>query len=524
MAVQLHADDPRIKLPPMNPTQREFVMAREPFVCYSGGFGSGKTTALVWRTIFLLVDSPLFGNMSGNVGLLGRYKLSDFEKTTLPEIERWLPRQWIRKKYRKDAMIELVNESVLMWTHFEGFEHLQSFNIGFAAFDQMEQVPFDVFKAVAYERIRLTTLRRFDRDGHPADPPVRLEYQTVFGACNPKRCWIVKSFVENARYGESADPYIRRLFNPNFRLITSSTYENARNLPTDYIERQRVDKSAREFARSVAGSWDCFEGQVYEDFTKDLINDANYVPFPTWPIYVGIDHGGTGAPGNAFAHNTTSIVFMAVEPHEGDYPTVHVYDELFLPSSTIEETVTAIDDRLKAHLTASKLTYPDYWKSNWHGHQHVQVDSWRCDPSMGKRNGDTDETIMECYMRNATNRGFTMALAPGNNEIASGIQKVSWLFRRKLMRVNPRCRYWIDAHTAYEYGKNELPAANQCDHSCDATRYGLSALPLWWNDFNLPEHTETVIQRGLRQALEQSSMSVSGTDDIYGNRYVQGIA
>lgn len=436
-------------------------------MCYSGGFGSGKTTALVWRTIFLLTDSPVFGNMSGNVGLTGRLKLADFEKTTLPELERWLPRQWIRKKYRKDALIELVNESVLMWTHFETFEHLQSFNIGFCAFDQMEQIPFDVFKSVAYERIRLTTLRRFDPNTKkPADPPVALPYQTVFGACNPKRCWIYKSFVENDRYRQSADRNIQRLYNPSFRLITSSTYENASNLPPDYIERQKRDKSSRDFARSVAGSWDAFEGQVYDDFTDDLIHESNFVPRPDWPVYVGIDHGGTGAPGPNFAHNTTSVTFAALEPRDGDYPVVHVYDELFLPSSTIEETVTAIDDKLKAHMTASKLAYPEYWRNNWTSEPHIPVEAWRCDPSMQRRVDNTDETIMECYIRNASNRGFVMALAPGNNDVSAGIQKVSWLFRRKLLRVNPRCRRWIDAHKSYEYGKNEAPAAGQCDHPC----------------------------------------------------------
>ena len=534
VAQKLYSDDTRIKLPKLNPTQVEFVRARDPFVCLSGGFGSGKTTAGVWRSIMLSIDSPYFGDLSGNVGLMGRFKLSDFEKTTLPELLRWIPSQWIRRVYKKDGLIALVNESIIQFTHFEDMEHLQSFNIGWCFFDQMEQIPWDVFKAVAYERIRLTTLNKFRYDSHgrkfPVNPPVSLNYQTVFGACNPKRCWIHDKFVKNDEYLRSPEPSIRKLHNPNFRLISSSTYENARNLPAGYIERQKQDKSKRDFERSVNGSWDVFEGQIYDDFSDALVNPENHVPRPEWSVYVGIDHGGTGAPGASNAFNVTYVEFAALEERAGDNPIVHVYDELFLPSSTIEETVAAIDRKLMAHRTASMLAYPQWYSEmsipeisiGMYDNDRVVPLVWRCDPSMQKRNGENPETIMEAYMRHASNRGFNMPLCAGNNDVASGIQRCAWMFRRGLVRVNPRCKWFIETHKSYSYGKNEEPAKNQNDHPTDTHRYLCSALPLWYANFQLPEHHESAVMQDMMRRMAQHNNDAY--DSVYGNNYsVMGI-
>ena len=107
----------------------------------------------------------------------------------------------IRKHYRIDGILELINGSVLHFTHFDSMEHLQSYNIGFAAIDQMEQTDWEVFKSIGYERTRLKTLARYDKDGKLLIPEFNragecisktqeerdavLTYQCAFGVCNP---------------------------------------------------------------------------------------------------------------------------------------------------------------------------------------------------------------------------------------------------------------------------------------------------------------------------------------------------
>ena len=100
--------------PKFNENQSKFVFCRYNFVMGSGGYGSGKTTALCCRAILLSTDNSWFGNCAGAEGVLGRYKHLDFTKTTLPELLRLLPNAFIKKVYKKEGMILLVNIYLLI--------------------------------------------------------------------------------------------------------------------------------------------------------------------------------------------------------------------------------------------------------------------------------------------------------------------------------------------------------------------------------------------------------------------------
>jgi len=436
--------------------------------------------------------------MSGNVGLMGRESLTSFTKTTQPELNKWLPRSWVKKYYKKDGILELWNESIIHFTHFDSMEHLHSYNIGWCGIDQMEQVAQEVFEGIAYERIRLKTFNRSVLQGRqlvPVNPPVEIPIHTVFGTCNPKRGWLYDKFVINDAYRKSEDKRIQGLWKPDFKLIEVSTDKNAMFLPDQYLSVQKENMSPREYRRRVEGKWDAFEGQVYIDFTDDLIADKDLTPHPSWKLYVGIDHGGTGMVPKNKANNITYMVFGALEKREGKYPIMHVFSELFLESSNIEETVLAIYSRLKSISYMQKRDYPE---SETQGVRDVaEVYQWRCDPSMNKKSGDTTETIMDAYMRHAKNCGLRMSLMPGDNEIDTGINKVAWFFAKKLVKVYPACRWYIDTHKTYEYGDNEKPKRGQNDHAPDGGRYMLSGVPLWWKN-----HREVKVKSIVDKHLE----------------------
>jgi hypothetical protein len=527
----LYHDSDNAVIPYFNDSQKEFVRSKSPYLCLSGGYGSGKTTALVWRILYLLVDSPTFGDMSGNIGIVGRYRMSDFEKTTLPELWRWLPRQWLRKWWKKDNIIELTNESILHLTHFDAIEHLQSYNAGFAALDQMEQVAVEVWDAVSLERIRNRVLTRFNENGIRIVPKFDgygkclsdnveelasvLNYQCAFGVCNPRPCWIYDRFVKNDNYRKSPIPEVNALYKKDYHLITSSTYENERNLPEDYIERQRRDKSDKEFRRSVMGAWDAFEGQIFEDFSDNLILKGDYIPAPWWKLYVGIDHGGSGQTDAKQSVNITSVTFIAEEKREGTWSKLHVFDELYLPSSTIEETVAAIYNKLVSLGVKMRIHY---------GHQACEnfgripiVSAWRGGHDMNRRRGDSDESVMETYMRHALMMGLNMPLSVGETDIQQRIHKMAWLMRKLLLNFNPSCIHAIEAFRNYTYGRDEKPQAGQDDHPVESTSYAASAVDMWWMDFTLPMAKQTIVERELQKVQNQTNNSEY--DPIYGRQY-----
>ncbi|HDY88666.1 MAG TPA: hypothetical protein ENH82_11230, partial [bacterium] len=237
--------------------QYDFYTSKAKFICGAGGFGGGKTHALARRALAMMIETPWFGDLSGNIGCIGRKTLKSFEETTLPEFWKIIPggkrSPWIRKYYKKDGMIEFVNESTLQFTHFDEAEHLQSYNFGFVAIDQMEQLYWEVFKVLGYDRIRNKVLTRFNSSGIQiipefdpetgkcvsADPEklaAWLQYQCVFGVCNPRRGWIYDKFVKNEYYRKLNTPETKRRYNPKYHLVTLSTFDNMANLPPDYIE------------------------------------------------------------------------------------------------------------------------------------------------------------------------------------------------------------------------------------------------------------------------------------------------
>ena len=496
-----------------NPKQHEFLTSKVPFVLFSGGVGAGKTAAFCWRTIALSVNSPYFGDLSGNVGLIGRLSRTSFDKTTMPELKKWLPKSWIRKFHERDGIIELKNESIIHITHFDQMEHLHGYNIGFCGIDQMEQMPEDVFVDITLERLRLNELIRLDSNGNQIHPAPALPYRTVFGTANPKRGWLYDTFVRNEEYKDSKNPDERKKYDPEYRYINVATYENERFLPEKYVSRQKRVMSDRQYARRVEGHWDAFEGQIYIDFTDDLIVGKK-LPEPHWDIYIGIDHGGAAAPGPGNSTNITAVAFLALEPRPHQHPKVHQFDELFLPSSTIKETVEEIERKLMGLATIWRMkhgTDADPYVDN----KLAVVKAWRCDPSMKRRNGDNPETIIDTYVRFAKDRGWRMALTAGGNEVDGALEKISWMMREKIYDIGANCKESINELKTYEYGNNDKPAAKQSDHLCDALRYICSALPFW-----LKKLTHVVEKSREQLHIERiRKQNQFAADEIYGDRY-----
>ena len=533
-------DDNNMEWPPFNEGQEAFMRSRAHFLLGHGGFGSGKTHVLVKKVVALLTDSEYFGDCSGNRGLIGRFKEKDFSLTTLPEFMKSLPKEWIKRHWKNDGIIELVNESLLFTTHLESIEHLQSFNLSFASVDQIEQISEKVFDCLSLERVRNKVMKRYKRDLNGFLIPVQpqfivnvltgrqecistdpeelaavVPFQSVFGVCNPKPGFLQRRFLLNEKYKVSLDPNLRKKYNPEYEAIELPVVDNVANLADRYIERQRENKTAREFKRDVGGSWKSFEGQVHDNFTDDLIGTKNLTPHPSWKIYAGIDHGGSSAPDPGNLYNTKAVIFKAVERRENQWFKIHTFDEIYLGGKTIEECVGEIDSKLQHWAVMQKFHYPDHpFPDNYY---RLPVCCWRCDPSMRKKAAESsDETIMEVYMRHASMRGLNMSLEIGNNEVATGIEKINWIHKRKLERISPCCVHYIEEHQNYMYDVGEKPAEKQADHLVTANRYICSGMNFWWDTLPSFKQIESREQRNIKAA--KNSMK-QATDNIYGTRY-----
>ena len=94
------------------PSQRAFIFAPERFSAISGGFGSGKSFALVLKGLILSAAIP------GNVGSLLCYHATDVEKRLVPLfMDEVCPRSWIKSFNKNKRICVLKNGSVISFDH-----------------------------------------------------------------------------------------------------------------------------------------------------------------------------------------------------------------------------------------------------------------------------------------------------------------------------------------------------------------------------------------------------------------------
>lgn len=230
-----------------NPIQSAFISdMKSDFCLNAGGYGSGKSLALYVKLILFVKCFP------GNRVLLGRKTLSDIDRAVLPELFELMPEAWYEHRV-KDGLINIHNGSQIVLFGLDAMQSggvadikkaqqkLKSLNLGAYFIDQLEEVEYEVFEVLN------SRLRR-------GEVPVRQGNMTT----NPANFWAYDMFVANPRLGHI--------------LYQSSMYDNAANLPEDYIRKQEAmgEDYVRRF---VKGEWTTdvlLKGSV---FAREHIHD-----------------------------------------------------------------------------------------------------------------------------------------------------------------------------------------------------------------------------------------------------------
>lgn len=336
------------------PAQEAFLTAPEPFTCFSGGFGSGKTTALCAKLILLMTAIP------NNLGYLGRLDGKSLRHSTMQSLLDMLPKEYIRKHNEQNGFIQLhpeVGGSKLVYGDFKDLNDLKNIPLGFYAIDQMEEVPFAVWEYLAGRIRRRTPVLTTDgqrqyyvttTDSCPAavlpaakgrhyatseDVPTRtcklcqaplppysdenlpgskapvwdlIIYKRYgFGVCNPEgpSHWIYKSFSGiPGQHGVSTGL-------PDHVAFHATVYDGLRAgfVDTEYVKNlENIYSSNRTmWDRYMLGKWVEAEGLVYPSWSRDThIIQHHAVRWDTGEpilrvgkghVFEYIDHGLTAA-------------------------------------------------------------------------------------------------------------------------------------------------------------------------------------------------------------------------------------
>ncbi len=308
----------------LNPFQRSFVDAKEQYVGLFGGVGNGKTFGACLKIIEL---STMYPN---NLCLVGRLTYPELRDSTREVFLTVLKKIYPSTAFtfnKAENSLTFWNGSTVIFRHLDDFANLLSMNLGAFYLDQAEEIDEEVF---------LTLQSRLRRQGIPKLKGL------VTG--NPKGFnWIYYRFgmdhandAENWKHGD------------NYRMIVAPTIANADNLPANYIAQLKESYSPEWYARYVMGSWDAFEGQIF-DMTKvqgyDKLPEIKFVATACDPAI----SKGEGACNTAF----TTLGF-AEDGHIYDLETI-AGKWSFL--ETLEEAKRVISRQKPRYLGVESVAY-----------------------------------------------------------------------------------------------------------------------------------------------------------------------
>ncbi len=259
------------------PKQYEYLQAKEEFLAYIGGYGSGKTSIGTKKAAYIATDSP------GNRGLVGRLNHTDLEETTQRDLLDFLKEAELLKEppnsRNNRALVHCVDlktgrnlgyDSEVSFAHLDDPNHLASRHLGWFLIDEGSEVHQKAFQ-VLVGRLRL--------------PAFRGSYQAMVTGNPDGHNWIWDFWFSHDRLltitcggapGQHAPSCLDRdniKCNKRVRLkrraIHATSYENY-YLPPENIDNMVASYTEEQRKRFVEASFDSFEGAIFKEFSHEL--------------------------------------------------------------------------------------------------------------------------------------------------------------------------------------------------------------------------------------------------------------
>ena len=307
--------------------QREFIKAVEGEVLFGGAAGGGKSYGQV-------VDALLFAlKYPGSKQLILRRTFAELDKSLIRTSQALYPRS-----------VYTFNSS----THTGRFKNGSCIDFGYCATES------DVYQyqSAEYDCIRFDELTHFteaqyvyliSRVRGANGYPKQIKSSTNPGGVG--HTWVKARFVDPSPLGTpfTGEDGMRRVF------IPSLLDDNGFLSRGDPEYRKRLEAlPEREKKALLYGDWDIFEGQYFNEFSRERHVIAPFEIPAHWRRYRTLDYG----------LDRLAVLWIAVSPDRRAY----VYREYCESSLPISAAAKAITDRtLPAEDIYATLAPPDLW-------------------------------------------------------------------------------------------------------------------------------------------------------------------
>lgn len=390
-----------------------FRASRKKIQIIGGGFGNGKSAAACVRAIELCQQYP------GCNGLIAMATYAQLNDTIREELYKWVPESAV-KRYPtiSDNTMIFKNGSKINLRYIkqkgkaaaadgQTSSNLLSATYDFAIVDQIEnpEITYKDFLDVM-GRLRGSTEYRGHDETMPSSGP-----RWLILTANPSFNWVYHKLIKPMKhYKETGTVHPDLIVDddgePIIDLFEAPTYENAHNLPADFIKGLEAAYKGQFRDRYLKGEWGAFEGLVYPEFSvarhmvprakiMEYLYELNYTMLQ--PIALrGYDYGNV-VP-SCFLHGFVD--------HTGR---VFILDGFYSPGLSLQVTGERINDLYVAY-------YP-----YMHCNRPILAD-----PAIFKRTivdgvGKGSDTIASVIQNNFKNIKFQA----GQNAKLSGIAKVA---------------------------------------------------------------------------------------------------
>lgn len=433
-------------------SQEKFHRSTQKGKLYIGGNRSGKTVGGCTEDVMRLIGKHRFRTDLPNPPIRGRIVCVDVEegikKIAIPEIMRWLPRNYLKNgswedSYDKQARtLTLTNGSFL---EFMSYEQLKDKFAGtsrhFVHFD--EEPPLDIFNECM--------MRLVDTDGDwwiTMTPLIEMS-------------WTKDQLYDPFQAGDRQD----------LQILEVNTEENP-HINIEAMDRLSLGLKDSEKQARRSGAYISHTGRVYGPavFNDELsthggnvLEDVFTLP-AIWRTMLSYEHFVMWDHG---LNNPTAILFACYDT-EGR---IFVYDELYLSDKVIREYASIFLRRLEElGITLQYIVG---------------------DPSIQNRLPNTGNSIQIEYAECGVN------ISLGNNDVRGGIARVQGRFAKRLLFISKRCTNTLRELSNYRWDRfasskienrrnaKDLPLKKN-DHAMDALRYGVCSRPAMDGEVDIP--------------------------------------
>lgn len=507
-------------------TAERFHASRAKIRLTGGGFGSGKSTALIAEVLKIAVDYP------GSTLLVARATFPKLNSTVRREFFNWCPPSWIKSWNKTDNTVVLHNDTTIDFRYIaqrdagagESTSNLLSANYSAVFVDQIEdaEITESDFEQLL-GRLRDNTPYAGTDITMPRTGP-----RMMVLTCNPTLGWVYKRLVKpyhNYLAGKLdydlicvMDEYGMPVLDadgkqqPLIEVFESSTYDNAQNLAPDYIQTLEATYRGKMRQRYLLGKWVAFEGVVYDEYDEDVhVIPHQYMLDHVQSIRM---NGYEMVPIEAYDFGITapSCYLFGVTDPDG---AVYLLDGYYEREMGVTEQA--------AKITEIRTRY---------GVGYVRPEDMHlfADPQVAKRTNAANSGIGLSVQEMFRRQGIHMRLA--SNDKMPGIMRVKEMLEPRTTVINPfttaygapmlyvadTLTFLRDEITTYRWKKgvhDDVPTDKPVevnDHAMDALRYMLSG------DVPRPKRVRTT-PRPLTQRVRKWHEQDIAMRDARGHRY-----